>query len=251
MQNTQQRLLRKSFRVIRRNYGCPGNDGISISEIKKNYLLYESLLLEDLLSGTFLFEQSPKHIILRDYLDKEREIFVYNVAERWVQEFLRLQIEPTVEKHLAVYTYAFRRGKSDKDSYRYILSSNPSCILRIDIKNYFNSISKENVFILLNEIGVGDNLLYWVKKSLEHCEQGLPSGNVLSCLLSNLSLKNFDALFPQNYTRYSDDMMFAVKDCHEAEMFLKTVESVLRGYGFFLNPTKTKIIISPTRESIS
>ena len=251
MQNQQQHLLKKAFRVIRRNYGCPGNDGISISDIKKSYCTYENLLYEKLKNNKFVFEQNPKQVVIRDYLGKEREIFVYNVSERWAQEFLKLQIEETIEKNLVEYTYAFRRGKSDKDSYRNILSTNPVCILRTDIKNYFRSISKVSIFLLLEKFAIGRDLLYLIRKVLGHCEQGLPPGNALSCILSNISLSNFDIRFPQNYTRYSDDMIFVAKNMIEAEILLEKVTALLEMYGFSINKEKTRIIINPTLSSLS
>lgn len=251
MQNTKHRLLKKAFRIIKRNYGCPGNDNISISEIKTNYKKYESDVCQKLEKGTFAFESNPKNVIIHDYLGKKRRIFVYNITERWVQEFIKLQIEPTVNATLEEYVYAFRRGKNDEDSYKYILKNNPKYILRIDIKNYFNSINKERLFVNLEKLNLENNLLNLVKKSLKHCTKGLPSGHVLSCLLSNFNLEKFDSKFPKNYTRYSDDMMFGVETMDEAYKTLKTAEELLKGYGFNLNPIKTKIISDPTLKKIS
>lgn len=132
--------------MIRRNYVCPGNDGVSISEIKENYLEYERSLLDYLENNTYVFEKNPRSLAINDYLGKKRNIFVYNVTERWVQKFLRLQIEPFIESVLVEYVYAFRRGKSDVDSYKYILKNNPKFILRVDIEDYFNSVDQKKLF---------------------------------------------------------------------------------------------------------
>ncbi len=251
MQDTERRLLKKAFRIIKRNYGCPGNDNVSISEVKINYKEYEDAVCQKLEKNALVFESDPKCVIINDYLGKKREIFVYNVIERWVQEFLKLQIEPTLDAALEEYVYAFRRGRSDKDSYRYILKNNPKFVLRVDIKNYFNSIDKERLFADLKNLNLGDTLFNWIKKSLEHCTKGLPSGHVLSCMLSNFNLKDFDSKFPKNYTRYSDDIMFGVETMNEARNTLRVVENLLKEYRFNLNPTKTKIITNPTLEKIS
>lgn len=246
MQNTKRPLLKKAFRIIRRNYGCPGNDRTSISEVRKNYEKYENIIWQKIEQGTYEFEQEPKCVAIRDYLGKEREIFVYNVVERWIQEFLKLQIEPAIDATLAEYVYAFRRGKSDVDSYKYILKNKPKFILRTDIKDYFGSINKGKLFVELGGLDLEKELLNLVKKSLEHCATGLPSGHVLSCMLSNFNLKNFDSAFPKNYTRYSDDMMFGLPTTEEVERTLGTVGDLLRAYDFKLNPAKIKIIINPT-----
>lgn len=199
---------------------------------------------------TYVFEREPKRVTISDYLGKTREIFIYNVIERWIQEFIKLQIEPAVDTTLSEYVYAFRRGKSDIDSYKYILKDNPKFVLRTDIKDYFGSINKEKLFASLEDLDLEDNLLNLVKKSLAHCAEGLPSGHVLSCMLSNYSLKNFDSIFPKNYTRYSDDMMFGLETMQEVQKTLRIVDGLLSVYNFKLNPEKTKIIMNPTLEKI-
>lgn len=251
MQKEKHHLLRKAFRIIRRNYGCPGNDGLSVSEIKKDYEKYEDTVWQSLENEVYQFEQKPKHIVIRDYLGKERDIFVYNVLDRWVQEFVKLQVEPVVEKTLAEYVYGFRRGKSDEESYKYILENDPSFILRVDIEDYFKSINKEKLFARLEKMGFENNVLNLLKKSLEHCSNGLPPGHVLSCMLSNFNLKDFDTAFPKNYTRYSDDMMFGVQTEEEAYKTLEFARRLLSEYDFNLNDKKTKITVSPTLEKIS
>ncbi len=168
MQETKRHLLKKAFQVIRRNYGCPGNDTISILEVKTNWEEYENTIWKKLEKNTFTFEQNPKNPTINDYLGKKRKIFVYNITERLVQEFLKLQIEPSIDTALEEYVYAFRRGKNDKDSYKYILKNNPKFILRIDIKDYFNSINKEKLFKNLDKLGIESDLLNLVKKSLKH-----------------------------------------------------------------------------------
>lgn len=251
MQDTKRYLLKKAFRIIRRNYGCSGNDNVSISEVKINYEKHEDIIWQELRKGTFVFESKPRNTMIHDYLGKKQEIFVYNVTERWVQEFLKLQIEPIIDSTLEEYVYAFRRGKNDKDSYKYILKNNPKFILRIDVKDYFNSINKKKLFANLENLNIENDLLDLIKKSLKHCTKGLPSGHVLSCMLSNFNLKNFDSKFPKNYTRYSDDMMFGVRTMNEARKALKDAKELLSEYGFDLNQVKTKIITNPTLRKIS
>lgn len=250
MQDTKRQLLKKAFRNIRRNYGCPGNDGVSISKVRANYKSYEYVVWQKLKEDIYVFEREPKCVTISDYLGKKREIFIYNVVERWIQEFLKLQIEPAIDGTLSEYVYAFRRGKSDIDSYKYILKNNPRFVLCTDIKDYFCSINKGKLFVSLEDLGLEDNLLNLVKKSLAHSVEGLPSGHVLSCMLSNYNLKNFDLIFPKNYTRYSDDMMFGLETMQEAQKILRIVDGLLSAYNFKLNPEKTKIIMNPTLEKI-
>lgn len=239
-------LLKRAFRILKRNYGCPGNDRISIKDIKRNYIHYENIVWENLKEYNYNFEKQPKRTVIIDYLGNKRVIFVYNIIERWIQQFIKLQIESVIDASLSEHVYAYRRGKNYVDSYNYILKNNPNFILRTDIKNYFESINKEKLFILLKELGINNNLLRITKESLEHCTTGLPPGHVLSCLLSNLYLKDFDSNFPQYYVRYSDDMMFALKTRLGIYRTMWIVSKLLRVQRLRLNHKKTRIIHNPT-----
>jgi retron-type reverse transcriptase len=250
MQDMERYLLKKAFKILRRNYGCPGNDGISIKDIKINYNNYENTVWGSLEKHTYTFEQEPKCVTINDYLGNEREIFVYNVIERWIQQFIGLQIEPIIDSVLQEYVYAYRRGKNDIDSYKYILNNNPNFILRVDIKNYFSFIDRGKLFVMLKELNIENNLLNIIQKSFEHYEKGLPPGHVLSCMLSNLYLKDFDSEFPEDYTRYSDDMMFACRNRMQAYKALWTVSKLLKVYGLSLNHKKTRLINNPTLENL-
>lgn len=247
---TKRLLLKKAFKILRRNYGCPGNDGISISTVKKDFNFYEESIWEKVKDGSYEFEEVPKKVFIKDYLGNDREIFVYNVFDRWVQEFLRLQIDEVVGGALADYVYAFRRKRSDLQSYEYVLRNTPKLILRLDIKDYFRSINRESIVSCLVGLDIEEEVLVLIKKSLAHAPRGLPPGNVLSCVLSNLSLKDFDSLFPSNYARYSDDMLFGFENIKQVEVFIEGIEDILKTYGFRLNSGKIKIIADPTLEKL-
>lgn len=249
MQEMKRSLLKKAFRNLRRNYGCPGNDGVSIKDVKKNYSDYEDATWNSLKKYEYTFETNPKRVTINDK-NNERVFFVYNVVERWVQQFLKLQIEPSIDSVLSEYVYAYRRGKSDIDSYRYILKNDPKFILRVDIKNYFGFIDKEKLFIMLRELDIESNLLNITQKSFEHCKEGLPPGHVISCMLSNFYLKDFDSKFPENYTRYSDDMMFACQTRIQVYKTLSVIKKLLKAHGLYLNRKKTKVISKPTLENL-
>lgn len=250
MHNSTRSQINKAFRILRRNYGCPGNDSLSIKEIKESYDAYTNILLENLDNFSYDFEETPKSLLIHDLSDRERKIFVYNVLERWVQHYIKLQIVPLIESVLSEYVYAYRRGKTDTESYKYILRSNPKFVLRLDIRDYFRSIDRSCLFGLLEGIGVDEKLMRLTQNSLNHCNSGLPAGHVLSCTLSNLYLKDFDYKFPKNYTRYSDDMMFALhskKDVHETIM---SVSRLLLDYNLRLNTNKTRVVTDPILEKL-
>lgn len=73
---------------------------------------------------------------------------------------------------------------------------------------------------------------------------------MLSCTLSNLYLKDFDYKFPQNYTRYSDDMMFALNSKVDIYKTIRSVGNLLLDYKLHLNTDKTKVVTDPTLKKL-
>ena len=240
-------LLRKAFRIIRRNYGCPGNNKVSIKDIKSSYGSYEDKIWNLLIHSAYPFESNPKLVNIDN---NKRFIYVYNIEERWIQEYLKLEIENNIEAVLHDYVYAYRMHLKDRDSYNYILKNNPNYILRVDIKNYFPSIDTRRIYFQIKNLNIDPCVEELIFKSSEHCKHGLPVGNVLSCILSNLYLTDFDDNFPQNYTRYSDDMMFAYKHESEHQSIIASVVHELQLCGLELNLGKSVIITKPTLEKL-
>lgn len=143
-----------------------------------------------------------------------------------------------------------------------------SCILNLDLENFFPSITKT-----------------WVRRALERelanripssevrnliCSlctiptpsgiEVLPQGAPTSPVLSNIVLKGLDrrlAAFAEahgyNYTRYADDITFS----HDrpiyrfSPFFMKRVRSIIEEYGLKINDRKTKVSIKGERLEVT
>mgnify|MGYP001574024766 CR=1 FL=1 len=163
-----------------------------------------------------------------------------------MQHYIKVNINTLINSNLAEYIYAYRRDKTDLESYHYILKNKPKYIIRLDIKDFFGSINKVYLYKKIEEIGVNKNFIKLIQDSLLHHKRGVPAGHVLSCALSNLCLTEFDNEFTINYTRYSDDMMFALDSKKEIDKRIESISKRLNGYGFSLNENKTRIVEKPT-----
>lgn len=238
--------LKKSFRILRRNYGCPGNDGISIQTIKSDLHFHIDCLANQILNNNFEFERSPKSTTIIDYLGNPRSVMVYNMYERWLQEYIRTLSQDIIDSFLSNHVYGYRRKKKDIEAYKYILESSPRFILRLDIRNFFGAINREYLFKMLYEIGLDAKIIELIRKSFESFSNGLPQGHVMSPLLSNFYLHKFDSNFPESYTRYADDMIFRLEKREDMDSLLKKIESLLEALNLKLNEDKTILIENPT-----
>lgn len=234
-------LFDKAFKLLRRNYGSPGLDGISLKEVKKNYSRHKNILSSKYNRGE-INSLPIKTTTIIDYGGQEREIFVYCIYERWLQMYLKLQIEPSIEKNLKDYVFGYRKDKTMEDLRNYMIKTGVELVLHLDIVKYFEQIDKEQLFAYLGGIlGVDRDILVKLHRSVSHVDTGLPQGNVLSPILSNTYLMSFDELFPERYARFSDDLYFALDTLEEKDSVIEKVSAQLLKLNLKINYNKLEI----------
>ncbi len=234
-------LIDKAFLLLRRNYGCPGIDGIPLREIKRDYEKHRSLLLEKYDSDQINTLPIKKTTII-DYNGKDRDIFVYCVYERWLQMYLKLQIEPGIESKLKNYVFGYRKSLTMKDLRQQLVDTGLAHILHLDIAKYFDRIDRELLFDYLEHtFNIDIGILFKIRKSVSHTSRGLPQGNVLSPILSNIYLLPFDEIFPEQFARFSDDLYFALDKPKDKDAIIAKVNEYLQKLGLKLNYSKLEI----------
>lgn len=235
--------LNKAFRILRRNYGCPGTDGLSYKEIKKNFVLHRSYLESALKNKTFKFTDPRKCTIRTGKITpKIRDVFVYNIYDRWIQEAIKIELNSYLKKKMHPHVYSYIRGKNRRQAFEYILNLNPKYILILDIKNFACSINTSILFEMLTDANIPFDLIDLVEESIKHSEIGLPKGNSLTSVLSNFYLSTVDNLFPNNYCRFSDDLIFSLSNEKQITDILSSVKCIFELLKLELSEEKIKCI---------
>ncbi len=127
--------------------------------------------------------------------------------------------------------------------------------LRLDIKDFFNSLTKTHVHNSLTELfsfrNTSEetkvlNLVWDIVSYQDHIPQGVPT----SPMLSNLIMARIDQrilkycqIFDVNYTRYADDLLFSSSkfDFTTKHWFTKKIKYILHSVALSINYSKTKI----------
>lgn len=182
-------------------------------------------------------------------IDKGKEL--YTIQNNLLNNFL-------CKIPLPICVKGFVRG----ESYNSYLSAHigKKYYLRIDIKSFFDTITKEQIednileFTSLN--GVTNNIV-----DICTLENILPQGAVTSPAISNIIFRridqritkycqSFDVIYKKNipckenitYTRYADDMLFSSNkiNFNEEKFFYRMIKKILRSNGFECNYSKKR-----------
>ena len=156
--------------------------------------------------------------------------------------------------------YSFRRHRGAHKAIRYLketIGKKPVWGYKIDIHDYFNSISIPVLLPILKNMLSDDERLYCFLEELltenkavfeNHIveeERGVMAGTPISPFLANIYLTELDAYFQTNqivYVRYSDDIILFSESYEEMGNHKNTVLQFLKKYKLAVNPEKEKII---------
>lgn len=122
-------------------------------------------------------------------------------------------------------------------------------ILKIDLKNCYDSISGDMLSIADNECDIMDlgrmiELVTKISKINNPGNQGIITGPFTSRILSEIVLSILDkklTLLGYNYNRYVDDYNFTFLTCEAAKVAYKKIVTIINEFGFDINEEKTEL----------
>ena len=155
--------------------------------------------------------------------------------------------------------YAFRRGIKASDAIfriRQAIGDRRMWAYKLDIHDYFNSISIDILLPMLADMLADDPQLYrFFEKMLTDNRveyngetilesHGVMAGVPTAPFLADVYLKEVDRYFHDAhviYARYSDDIIMFAPDCETLEVYISQMAEFLRRYQLEVNPDKEKI----------
>lgn len=192
----------------------------------------------------FFIPKKQGERVIHGLTDEAEGKMLAALQRKLLRNFLQLQPLPSP-------VYGFVKGESYQS---YLLSHTGHCFfMRVDIRNFFDSITEKQVRDMLKEIVTDEEALEAVYE-LCTLEDRVPQGAVTSPAVSNLVFARADQRILKYcqkvenqrkvqicYTRYADDLLFSSDqfDFRENLSFLKMLIHILKEFHFSINRSKT------------
>lgn len=251
-------VLQSAFARVKANDGSAGVDRQSIAMFERHAKEHIDDLSQRLYSGTYRVQDVRRVWIPKAGKGATRPLGIPTVKDRTVQTALRNVLEPIFERDFADCSYGFRPGRSCKDALRQVskyLEQGKRYIVDADIKSFFDSLSHKR---LMEQLGrkisdhrVLDLIEMYLKQGVVEetgtwtPAEGTPQGAVISPLLSNIYLDDFDHTMQRAgcaLVRYADDWVIMCNSQKEATRALELARQWMSAAFLTLHPEKTRIV---------
>jgi group II intron reverse transcriptase/maturase len=190
-----------------------GIDGTTRDRFKANYQEEMKKLVQSLKDKSY--EPQP---VRRTYIPKSngkmRPLGIPVLRDRIVQEALRAILDPIYETDFRPCSYGFRKGRCTMDAIAVIMSLTNSkqryyYVIEGDIKSYFDTVHHRKLLSILKKRIADKDIIDLIWKFLKagvmedglfaRTETGVPQGGVISPLLANVYLNEFDKWAEKNW----------------------------------------------------
>lgn len=281
-----------AYRNIKKNTGSntKGVDGKTIASLAKTEPDDLVLLVKRKLEN--YQPQAVRRVEIPKPDGKMRPLGIPTISDRLVQQCILQVMEPICEAKFYKHSYGFRPLRSTKHAiaraYHLAQITNLHYVIDIDIKGFFDNIDHGKLLKQIWTLGIRDKALLAVLSKLLKAkiegigipEKGTPQGGIISPLLANIVLNEFDwwvtsqwdemstrhdyvrllksgqphkshkmrALKKSNLkevyiVRYADDFkIFCRNPNHAKRMFIAVQKWLKERLGLEINPEKSGIV---------
>jgi hypothetical protein len=199
-----------------------------------------------------------KKIVNKMGTGKKRVVYSFVPDEMMLLKFIAFRLYD-YDEQFAPNCYAFRRGMKAHDAIFRLnraIGGRRMWAYKLDIHDYFNSISIDILLPMLAEMLANDQKLYDFFKliltddravyngEIVHENHGVMAGTPTAPFLADVYLKEVDKHFHDAgviYARYSDDIILFAPDLETLGEYKRRMAAYLQQYRLEVNPDKEKI----------
>ena len=199
--------IKLAYRNLKTNKGSntAGVDGITFDDLKK---MSEESIINRVRDKILNYQpKAVRRVYIPKTNGKMRPLGIPTVLDRIVQQCVLQVMEPVCEAKFHRYSYGFRPNRNCKQAvamcYKMAQLNGYHYVVDVDIKGFFDNVNHGKLLKQIWALGIQDkNLLSLISKMLKApieengkrtiTDKGTPQGGVLSPLLANIVLNEFD-----------------------------------------------------------
>ena len=235
--------MKKAFARVEASAGMAGVDGETIRDFGSSLDLNLGRLAYELESGAYLPYPMLRFLVEKRG-GKSRPLVVPCVRDRVAQASVLNVLEPVFEAEFEDFSHGYRKGRSVKSAAMQIREYRDKgfrFVVEVDIVAYFDNIDHQLLYEKLKTVVSDSRMLglfrLWVESEVYDgqkvfvMEKGVPQGSVVSPMLANLFLDEFDeAMASMGFVlvRYADDFVIMAKTRERAARALELTDAVLK-----------------------
>ena len=168
--------------------------------------------------------QKVKRVNIPKTDGKTRPLGIPTITDRLVQQSILQILEPICEAKFAKHSYGFRPLRSAKHAiaraYFLAQQANLHCVVDVDIKGFFDNINHGKLLKQIWAIGIRDKRVISIISKLLKAEiegegipeKGTPQGGIISPLLANIALNEFDHWIESQWAKFPNKITYTRND---------------------------------------
>ncbi|MBI4753850.1 MAG: Retron-type reverse transcriptase [Betaproteobacteria bacterium] len=229
--------------------------GVSRRDMEPHFLQHLLTVREEVLDGRYR-PAGVRQFPVNKADGKIRVLSALVLRDKLLQRAALTVLDPLAETLFHVDSYAYRRGRGVEGALtkaRERVAIGLDWLVDADIRSFFDTIPlaelKRKVRKFVPDRELLNLLDLWIdigpsRHSLFSKARGIPQGAILSPLLCNLYLHEFDLALTRSgipFVRYADDLLLFLPDRTAAERALVFADKTLRALDLSLHPDKTRV----------
>lgn len=253
-------LLKAWKEISKRNLRSRGLDNVTIKAFKVRLDENLSDIGLELKTNSYKFNKLRAHAIKKPGSGKSRPLQIATVRDRLVMKAVALFIEPAFRQFNLDCSFAFIKGRGVTPALKRIhdlVAAGNNFYFEADILNFFGSVDKQVLWTMFSRNVRHKSLLPLLQQcfhlELEDlkghktefqelffgADSGIPQGGVLSPMLANFYLYEFDRRMLKhgfNLVRYADDFVVMCKTEEEARHAYQASKDTLATLNLGIHP---------------